>query len=94
MKKRKPIPKFKNEDEEAEFWLTHDTTDYFDYDTRVQMDFSNLKPSTQKVTLRLPTSMLRYLKKIAHQRDVPYQSLMKMFVAEKIDEIHGVKYAK
>ena len=88
MKKNlKHIPIFKSEIEEKDFWKTHDTTEYFDYNNRVEMDFSNLKPSTKKVTLRLPEMMLNSLKKIANQRDVPYQSLMKIFLDEKIKEI-------
>ena len=82
----KQIPKFKNEEEEAEFWATHDSTEYFDYKKRVKIDFSNLKPSTQKVTLRLPKMMLADLKKLANERDVPYQSLVKIFLNQKIQE--------
>ncbi len=82
----KQIPKFNNEDEEAEFWATHDSTEYFDYKNRVKIDFSNLKPSTQKVTLRLPKMMLSELKKLANERDVPYQSLVKIFLNQKIQE--------
>ncbi|MBM3209616.1 hypothetical protein FJZ40_05020 [Candidatus Shapirobacteria bacterium] len=85
-KRREPIPKFKNEDEEQEFWATHDLTDYLDYFQPVELDLSELKPSTKSVTIRLPESLLATLKNLAHQRDVPYQSLMKIFLAERIEK--------
>lgn len=87
MSNLKPIPTFKDEAEEAEFWSTHDTTEYFDYNKRVKMDFSNVKPSTQKVTLRLPKMLLARLKKLANERDVPYQSLVKMLLNEKVHDL-------
>ena len=83
-KKSKPIPKFKNEDEEREFWATHDLTDYLDHFQPVELDLSELKPSAKSVTVRLPESLLAALKNLAHKRDVPYQSLMKIFLAERI----------
>lgn len=87
MKQLQPIPSFKSEVEEAEFWATHDTTDYFDYAKRVKMDFSNVKPSTQKITLRLPKMLLVRLKKLANERDIPYQSLVKMLLNEKVQDL-------
>lgn len=86
IKKLKPIPKFKNEDEERKFWAIHDTTDYFDTDNEIKLDLSELKPSTRPVTLRLPESLLASLKTLANKRDVPYQSLMKILLAQKIKE--------
>jgi len=86
MKQLKPIPQFKNEQEEAGFWATHDTTEYFDTSKPVEMDFPNLKPTTKTITLRLPVSLLHRLKKIANKKDVPYQSLMKVFLDEKAQE--------
>ena len=83
MKQLKQIPQFKNEQEEAEFWATHDTTEYFDTSKPVEIDFPNLKPTTKTITLRLPVSLLHRLKKIANKKDVPYQSLMKVFLDEK-----------
>jgi predicted DNA binding CopG/RHH family protein len=83
-KKIKPIPKFKNENEEREFWATHDLTDYLDQFKPVELDLSELKPSTKSVTIRLPESLLATLKSLAHKRDVPYQSLMKIFLAERV----------
>jgi predicted DNA binding CopG/RHH family protein len=85
-KKLKDIPKFKTEDEEREFWATHDSTDYFDWDKAKPMIFPNLKPTTRTISLRLPGSMLDRLKVAANKRDVPYQSLIKMFLKERLDE--------
>jgi len=86
MKKLKPIPQFKNEDEEAEFWATHDTTEYFDITKPLRIEFPNLKPTTKTITLRLPIMLLNQIKKIANKKDVPYQSLMKILLAEKVKE--------
>ena len=82
----KPIPKFKNEDEEREFWATHDATDYFDMDNPVELDLSKLKPTTESISLRLPSYLLGRIKEIANSRDVPYQSLMKIFLAERVEK--------
>lgn len=85
----KPIPKFKNEDEEDKFWATHDSTDYFDISKAViNPVFPNLKPSTKTITIRVPESLLASLKMIANKKDVPYQSLVKMFLDEKVKEEH------
>ena len=83
---KKQIPKFKNEDEEREFWSTHDSTDFFDWSKADQLTLSNLKPSVKKISLRLPESMLEELKLLANKRDVPYQSLLKIFLAERIEK--------
>lgn len=85
-KKLKEIPKFKTEDEEREFWATHDSTDYFDWDKAELAIFPNLKPTTRSISLRLPISMLERLKVAANKRDVPYQSLIKMFLKERLDQ--------
>ena len=85
-KELKEIPKFKTEDEEREFWATHDSTDYFDWDKAKRVVFPNLKPTTRTISLRLPNSMLDGLKVAANKRDVPYQSLIKMFLKERLDE--------
>jgi predicted DNA binding CopG/RHH family protein len=85
-KKLKEIPKFKTEDEEREFWATHDSTDYFDWDKAERVVFPNLKPTTRTISLRLPNSMLERLKVAANKRDVPYQSLIKMFLKERLDK--------
>lgn len=84
--KTKPIPKFKNEDEERKFWATHDATDYFDLNKPVELDLSKLKPTTESISLRLPAHLLSRIKEIANSRDVPYQSLMKIFLAERIEK--------
>lgn len=89
-KKFKPIPKFKSEDEERDFWATADTSEYFDWSKAERAVFPNLKPSTQTISLRLPESLLAYIKSLANKRDVPYQSLMKMFLADRVaQELRG-----
>jgi predicted DNA binding CopG/RHH family protein len=87
-KKLKEIPTFANEDEEREFWLTHDTTDYFDYSKSFRATFPNLKPTTQSISLRLPLWMLDSIKTTANRQDVPYQSLIKVWLNEKLEEAH------
>ncbi len=86
MKKFKKLPEFKTEDEEREFWATHSSTDYFDWSKAERAVFPNLKRSTETISLRLPESLLARIKQLANKRDVPYQSLMKMFLAEKLEE--------
>ena len=81
---RKKIPKFKNEDQEREFWATHDSTEYVDREHAKRAKFSSLKPSTRTISIRLPESMLEDLKILANKRDVPYQSLLKIYLAERI----------
>jgi predicted DNA binding CopG/RHH family protein len=85
--KHKPIPQFDNEDEERGFWATHDSTEYIDW-SKVEKNpsFSRLKPSTRMVSIRLPESLIAALKTLANKRDVPYQSLVKIFLAEKVKE--------
>jgi len=78
------VPIFENEDEERRFWATHDTADFFDWDRAAQPSFPELKPSTESISLRLPISMLDELKALANKRDVPYQSLMKIYLADQI----------
>lgn len=84
MKKAKKIPVFKDESKELDFWSKHDSTDYIDYSKAKKAQFPNLKPSVKTISLRLPESLIEYLKILAHKRDVPYQSLMKIFLAERI----------
>ena len=81
---KKKIPKFKSEDEEREFWSKADSTDYIDWKKAKRTVLPNLKPSTKKISLRLPELMIEELKLLANKRDVPYQSLMKMYLAERI----------
>ena len=85
-KKKQVIPKFKTEDEEREFWSIHDVSEFIDYFQPVALDLSKLKPSTNSVTIRLPESLLASLKTLANKKDVPYQSLMKIFLAQKVQE--------
>jgi predicted DNA binding CopG/RHH family protein len=83
---KKRIPVFRNEDEEREFWATHDSTEFIDWSKARQAVFPSLKPSTKSISLRLPESILVGLKMLANKRDVPYQSLLKVFLAEKVEE--------
>jgi predicted DNA binding CopG/RHH family protein len=83
---KKPIPRFKTEDEEREFWETHDSTDYLNWDEAAPTLFPNLKPSTKTISLRLTESMLERLKTLANKRDVPYQSLIKIYLNQRIEE--------
>jgi predicted DNA binding CopG/RHH family protein len=84
-KKLKPVPRFKTEAEERVFWESHDTADYFDLSKAKRMRFPNLKPSTQSISLRLPLGLLDRIKIAANRRDVPYQSLIKVWLAEKLE---------
>lgn len=86
MKKLKPIPKFRNIKQEAEFWDTHDTTEYLDWSKAVKVVFPNLKPSTESISIRLPSSLLANIKNLANKKDVPYQSLMKVFLSDRINQ--------
>ncbi len=81
-----PIPKFESEDEEREFWATHDSTDHVDWSRAKPTTFSRLKPTTQTISLRLPEFLLENLKMLANKRDIPYQSLLKVFLAERIEQ--------
>ena len=82
----KKIPEFRSEDQEREFWATHDSTEYIDWSRARRTSFSKLKPSLRTISLRLPVSMITDLKVLANRRDVPYQSLLKMFLAERHDQ--------
>ena len=83
----KQLPKFKSEKQERAFWLSHDSTDYIDWDEAFKNPkMPNLKPSTKSVSIRLPVSLIESLKLLANKRDVPYQSLLKAFLAEKVKE--------
>ncbi len=81
---KKSLPKFKSEDAEREFWAGHDSTEFIDWRKGKRLTLPNLKPSSQTISLRLPKLMLDRLKLLANKRDVPYQSLLKMFVAERL----------
>lgn len=89
LKRFKSMPKFKNEDAERKFWAQADTSQYFDFDKAQPVIFPNLKPSTRKISVRLPEWLIGYLKSLANQRDMPYQSLLKMFLADRVKkELH------
>jgi predicted DNA binding CopG/RHH family protein len=83
--KLKPIPRFKNEAEERRFWETHDSTDYVDWSKAQRVRFPNLKLSTTSISLRLPQDLLDRIKIAANKRDVPYQSLIKVWLKERVD---------
>jgi predicted DNA binding CopG/RHH family protein len=89
MKKDKTIPKFKNEDEEREFWATHSPLDYFDTKDCKRASFPKLKPSLKSISIRLPESMLAELKILANKKDVPYQSLAKIYLDRQISLERG-----
>ena len=86
---QKKIPKFKNEDEEHEFWSSHDVTDYFNLNTAKRVLFSNLKPSTKTISISLPESMLNSLRILSNKKDIPYQSLIKTLLQEQINKEFG-----
>lgn len=82
--KKKPVPEFRSEDEERAFWASHDSTQFVDWDSAKRHRFPNLKPTLRTISLRLPVSMIEDLKILANKRDVPYQSLLKVFLAERL----------
>lgn len=85
----KKIPKFKNEAEERKYWQKEDSLELIDWSDAEEVVLPKLKPSTKTISLRLPESMLEELKLLANKKDVPYQSLLKMFLSERIDkELH------
>jgi predicted DNA binding CopG/RHH family protein len=84
--KRKKLPNFKTEQEEREFWDTHSSEEYVDWD-KIEVIYAplpKLKPSTKKISIRLPETMIEELKSLANKNDVPYQSLIKIYLAERI----------
>ena len=81
----KKMPTFKTEAEEQAFWAAHDSTEFVDWSKAKRAVFPNLKPSTKTISLRLPQAMIEELKLLANKRDVPYQSLLKMFLSERIE---------
>jgi len=84
MKKLKELPIFKDEQEESAFWDINDTTDYFDMSKAKKVRFSNLKKTTKSISLRLPVDMIEELKVKANAMDVPYQSLIKIFLKDAL----------
>ena len=84
--KDKRVPRFRSEDEEREFWSRHDSSEYIDWHQAKRVGFPSLKPSLKSISIRLPESMIEELKVIANKKDVPYQSLVKMYLSEKLRE--------
>ena len=80
----KPIPKFASEAKEREFWEKHDSAQYIDWSKAAVVSLPNVKPSTETISIRLPAPLLSDLKALANKRDVPYQSLLKIFVSERV----------
>ena len=92
--KLKVIPHFASEDAEREFWATADTTEYFDWGKARRVVFPNLKPSTTPISMRLPETLLTELRRLANEQDVPYQSLMKVYLAERVAVERGQRRRK
>lgn len=86
MSKQKKIPEFKTEAEEREFWETHDSSDYLDWNQAKPASFAKLKPSTKTISLRLPEALLDRIKIEANKRDMPYQSLIKAWLADDVND--------
>ena len=84
LKRARNVPRFRSEAAERAFWETHDTADYADWSRAKLAVFPNLKPSTEAISLRLPAGLLAELKVLANKQDVPYQSLLKIFLAERV----------
>ncbi len=84
VKPLKTIPVFANEDEERSFWASHDSADYLDWTQAKKVSLPNLKPSTKTISLRLPQHLLDSIRVAANARDVPYQSLIKVWLQEKL----------
>jgi predicted DNA binding CopG/RHH family protein len=82
---KKKIPEFRSEDEEFEFWSKADSTEYVDWPKAERVKLPNLRPTLRTISVRLPVAMVEDLKVLAHQRDVPYQSLLKMYLADRIE---------
>ncbi len=86
MKEIKTIPKFRSEAEERRFWARHDSTEYLDWSKARPAQMTNLRPTLKSISLRLPAALIAELKVLANRRDVPYQSLLKTFLAERVRE--------
>ena len=84
--KRKPVPPFASEDQERAFWASHDSTDFVDWTKAEPRSFPNLKPTLRTISLRLPEATIGQLKVLANKRDIPYQSLLKQFLAERLQQ--------
>ncbi len=82
----KKVPRFKSEDEERDFWASAESSEYVDWSKAKKMVLPNLKPSLKTISLRLPELMLEELKFMANKRDIPYQSLIKIFLSERLEK--------
>lgn len=85
-KKFQQIPRFRSEKEEREFWEKNDSSEFIDWKKGKRASFPDLKPSLKSISIRLPESMIEQLKVIANKKDVPYQSLVKLYLSEKVQE--------
>lgn len=81
---RKKIPKFSSEAEERAFWGQEDSTDYIDWSKASEATLPKLRPTLRTISIRLPEAMIAELRRLANKRDVPYQSLLKVFLAERL----------
>jgi len=86
MRKLKKIPDFKSEEEEAKFWNNHDSGEYIDWSKAEEAVFPNLKLTSESISMRIPGPLLAHIKALANEKGVPYQSLMKVYLSEKVDE--------
>ncbi|EMO55889.1 BrnA antitoxin family protein [Leptospira noguchii] len=86
MKARKKIPHLKSEKGEIDFWSKNDSADYIDYSKAKKVSFPNLKPTTKMISLRLPEALIDRLKVMANKKDIPYQSLIKLLLSDKVEE--------
>ena len=84
--KKKQVPEFRSEEEERKFWAENDSTQFIDWASAPRRKFPNLRPTLRTISLRLPVSMIEDLKMLANKRDVPYQSLLKVFLAERLEK--------
>jgi len=86
MSKKKIIPRFDNEERERDFWVREDSTEYIEWNKGKRVVFPRLKPSTKTISIRLPETLLEDLRYLANKLDVPYQSLLKVYLAERVEE--------
>lgn len=86
---RKRVPEFKSEDEERAFWATHDSTEFVDWSAGRKRRLTSLRPTLRTISLRLPVKMVEDLKILANKRDIPYQALLKLFLAERLEQERG-----
>jgi predicted DNA binding CopG/RHH family protein len=91
---KRKIPEFRSEDEEREFWSKADSTEYLDWSKAKRVKLPNLKPTLRTISIRLPVAMVEDLKILANQKDVPYQSLMKVFLSERVARERAVKHRR